>query len=147
MRLSVSTGEPASSGSYAVHFHFTLAWPAAIAEMIEVAHLPEVHLRHLAIRECYCTIHLGDCTKPTRPCETKGAHTGIAKCSPRDNFNRYIGRKIAFTRAVQSYPRTVRMALWDAYLTKCPPPPTRPICQKRGATHATVGGIQGGVAA
>jgi hypothetical protein len=146
MRLSVSTGEPASSGSYAVHFHFLTVLPEGLVEPFSKGMLPPDLIAVVGVRECYCTIHLGDCAKPQRPCETKGAHTGIAKCSPKDNFNRYTGRKIAFTRAVQSYPRTVRMALWDAYLTRCPPPPTRPT-RKRGATHEKVGGIQGGIAA
>ena len=42
--------------------------------------------------------------------------TGLAACSPQDNFNRAVGRKIALSRAVQrAFPREQRRAFWVAY--------------------------------
>ena len=42
-------------------------------------------------------------------------YSGIAKCGKSDNFNKAIGRKIAFTRALKNIPRAERKELWEAY--------------------------------
>lgn len=55
----------------------------------------------------------------------------IAKCSPRDNFEKERGRKIALTRAIEAakLPKKDRSILWEAYLYRdaSPKDPTPPV--------------------
>lgn len=168
MRLTIKTDEPASSGTYAVHFHFVNHIPMEVSTMInssisqvggpdkltkeQKAALDKL-INLTMTRETYCTVHIGDCKLSKRPCETPGAHTGLAKCNPIDNFVRWKGRKLSFTRAIASYPKQVRALLWDEYNAKYPPPPSRPMRKRtkdKEETYAgkeAVGGVQGGVAA
>jgi hypothetical protein len=46
-------------------------------------------------------------------------HVGAADCSPKDNFSRIKGRKIALTRAIKDLPRSDRKVIWNEYLDKC----------------------------
>lgn len=46
-------------------------------------------------------------------------YMGAAFCSPHDNFDRRIGRKLAFTRAIADFPREQRRELWREFLQKC----------------------------
>ena len=46
-------------------------------------------------------------------------HVGAAYCSPKDNFSRIKGRKIALARAIKDLPRSERKVIWDEYLDKC----------------------------
>lgn len=38
-----------------------------------------------------------------------------AACGLKDNFNRAVGRKLAFTRAIQDFPAADRAVLWAEY--------------------------------
>lgn len=71
----------------------------------------------------------GELTKPT-VC-TVTAHTlpdsrsatllvgfGRADCSPSDKFDVAVGRKIALTRAIQSFPKEQRGVIWAAVLNR-----------------------------
>lgn len=40
-----------------------------------------------------------------------------AVCSPKDNFNRHKGRKLAFKRAVTGLPWHLRQMLWGQFLS------------------------------
>jgi hypothetical protein len=40
---------------------------------------------------------------------------GTAICGPKDNFNRIVGRKVAFTRAVSIFTKEEREAFWNIY--------------------------------
>ena len=42
-----------------------------------------------------------------------------ADCSPKDRFDKKIGRKVAFKRAVAEFPKPIRSELWAAYLKRC----------------------------
>lgn len=66
-------------------------------------------------RRTVCTLHRAPCAAHTRPCHTHHAVYGIAYCSKNDNFCRFTGRKIAFTRAVANFPRDVRTQMWNAF--------------------------------
>ena len=44
--------------------------------------------------------------------------SGYAKCSPRDQFTRAKGRKIAFTRAIQGFSKSERAQLWQELWSK-----------------------------
>lgn len=66
-------------------------------------------------RATVCTVHEGPCNISEDQCLTP-CLGGDAKCSPKDNFSRRIGRKIAFTRAIKQLPREQRQKLWIAYL-------------------------------
>lgn len=73
--------------------------------------------------ETYCTIHAGECLHSKRPCDTPGGVVDITYCSNKDHFNKVVGRKIAFTRAVLAFTkdRKLRAELWVGYLRKFPP--------------------------
>jgi hypothetical protein len=150
MRLTIDSGEPATTGAYAVHFHYVSAIDQEIANAAPDLHmdklltLPGIHM--FITRETYCTVHHGPCKLNTRPCETSNSHTGIAKCNPKDMFVRWKGRKLAFTRAISCYSPKLRTLLWAAYLAKCPPPPTKPPKVKpEGASNVVVMSKMGAV--
>lgn len=90
---------PASPELYVAHFHHeNWSWDM------------------LANWRTICTVHYGPCAAKTRPCNTPGQNTGQALCSVRDNFCKATGRKIAFGRAIATFPRPVRTLLWREYL-------------------------------
>lgn len=69
-----------------------------------------------------CTVHEGDCqlqkdkaTDNQLHCVTTPFSAGAAVCSIEDQFEFKVGRKIAFTRAIQHYTRAERALLWDAW--------------------------------
>ena len=66
------------------------------------------------------TLHRWPCERQERPCGTSWAVEGTAWCSPNDNFERSVGRKIALGRALHalglSYER--RKAIWDSYFER-----------------------------
>lgn len=62
-----------------------------------------------------CTLHRAPCPKKARPCGAHDPLMGVAKCSLLDNFVRWTGRKLSFTRAISSLPREVRKALWQEF--------------------------------
>lgn len=41
--------------------------------------------------------------------------SGSAACSPKDNFSKARGRKIALARALKQFPKDFRTAFWEAY--------------------------------
>lgn len=43
-----------------------------------------------------------------------------AYCSPEDNFNKRIGRKVAFTKALATFPRAERAEWWARYFEQMP---------------------------
>jgi hypothetical protein len=149
MRLTISTEDPAWSGAYALHFHYQVYYFAPMTTW----HNHSVY--GVRTKWTYCAFHLGTCAKDARPCNTPHATTGVAKCSPHDNFNRWVGRKLALTRALVAYrhpdtkhfmPKRVIAAIWAAYLAKCPPPSGRPKVLKE-KPNASVGAIPRGNAA
>jgi hypothetical protein len=44
---------------------------------------------------------------------------GVARCSPKDNFSKCVGRKIALDRALRATNRSFRKAAWQAYKAEC----------------------------
>lgn len=44
--------------------------------------------------------------------------SGMATCAPSDNFCKSTGRRIAMTRALKSFPREERRAIWTTYLNQ-----------------------------
>jgi hypothetical protein len=59
--------------------------------------------------------------------DTLPLSTGVALCSPLDNFNKAEGRFLAWKRAVQESPRFTRaqrQALWAWFTTTCRLPNT-----------------------
>ena len=40
---------------------------------------------------------------------------GTAKCSPKDQFNKNVGRKIALTNAISNYDKSIRQQFWEGY--------------------------------
>ncbi len=54
-----------------------------------------------------------------RPAQAEDAAAeGIAYCSFSDPYRRVAGRKVALTKALQSFPKSWRAAFWEAYLTQ-----------------------------
>lgn len=45
---------------------------------------------------------------------------GEAWCSPSDHFNKRVGRKISFGRAISDFDRETREEFWKAYFEKMP---------------------------
>lgn len=45
--------------------------------------------------------------------------TGVARCSPKDNFSKRMGRKIALRRALSNTNRVFRKSAWQAYKAEC----------------------------
>jgi hypothetical protein len=74
-----------------------------------------------------CTIHAGPCAAKVRPCDTVGSVSGQARCSRLDNFDKAKGRKLAFSRAISSFPRPLRAELWHDYLIQTGVLPQEPI--------------------
>lgn len=62
-------------------------------------------------RETICTLSRGSVTS-----------NGHALCSPNDNFNKDVGRKVSLSRALESFDKEERTHVWDNYrkLTKEP---------------------------
>jgi hypothetical protein len=50
-------------------------------------------------------------------CEIDPLAGGVAHCSPKDQFDRNKGRKIAMMRALQAVPKADRQPFWDAYFS------------------------------
>lgn len=88
-----------------------------------------VHFTHVAESKnlsnvmTICTLHEGRCLSNERPCNTPGAVNGIAHCSRKDNFEKAVGRKVSFDRAVNQLlqgqlVKEIRAELWDEYMRK-----------------------------
>jgi hypothetical protein len=43
--------------------------------------------------------------------------SGLALCSPNDNFNKEIGRKISLKKAMATYNKEIRTKLWEEFRT------------------------------
>lgn len=54
-------------------------------------------------------------TPPLVPCFVNKGVMGYAWCSPRDQFTKETGRKIALARAIAGFPRTSRTLIWKTY--------------------------------
>lgn len=86
---------------------------------------PKVYIAHFTHQDALpglpwhkrtiCTVHEAPCKKQTRPCETTPASQGIARCSHLDNFNKLVGRKLAFERAIAHHIRSDRAQLWSEF--------------------------------
>lgn len=65
-----------------------------------------------------CAIHLGKCVREgdKKICLVKPIGVGVSTCSKKDQFVKKTGRKIAFTRAIMTFPRELRAQLWADYL-------------------------------
>lgn len=84
---------------------------------------------YLNRRVVFCSIHEGACLD-RRKCNIATNLVGIAICNPLDDqFNRFIGRKLAFTRAIARLPREDRSAFWAAFFAK-PTPPKPPVAKE-----------------
>lgn len=59
-------------------------------------------------RETFCSV-----TREGDGSETTGEASSM--CAPMDNYVKATGRKQAFKRAIWSFPRAVRHALWATY--------------------------------
>jgi len=113
MRLTITNADDKPE-IWMVHFRFT----QTIDRSDE---LPDRYdLRRRPVRGVICTLHPGPCKDKARPCNTPGIILGSALCSPRDQFSREVGRKIAFTRALNALPRQLRSALWANYFSHSP---------------------------
>lgn len=99
-----------SGRTYAVHFTHA----RVVGEFLH----PERFDDHTRIihRSTTCTIHEGKCANKARPCRTPGMVSGTARCSVKDHFCRFTGRKMAFGRAIAGFPKQVRAALWRDWL-------------------------------
>lgn len=63
-------------------------------------------------RRTHCII------QPADPEQSTPRSYGVTECSAEDNFNRNIGRKISFQRAVSwlfSKDKNIRKQLWEAF--------------------------------
>lgn len=58
----------------------------------------------LRVTNCYCFDREGNVVAE-----------GKATCSPKDNFEKNKGRKVALTKAIRKMPRDGRRQTWDAY--------------------------------
>ena len=97
---------------------------------------PKVYIAHFTHQDALpglpwhkrtiCTVHEAPCKKQTRPCETTPASQGIAtlldevaydgvRCSHLDNFNKLVGHKLAFERAIAHHIRSDRAQLWSEF--------------------------------
>lgn len=47
-----------------------------------------------------------------------GYRYGLALCAPQDNFVKERGRKLSLARAIQDFPREVRVKIWETYLNR-----------------------------
>lgn len=71
-------------------------------------------------RHTCCWLHTGSCVRDgDGPCQLTEQY-GTATCSPRDEFKKATGRKIALARAMAhlGLEREARAALWTSYLTQ-----------------------------
>lgn len=82
------------------------------------------HFHHWPSRTV-CTLHHGACPplwdRQAFPrCSAVGVVEGVAKCSPRDQFAKATGRKLALARALRTLgvQRDVRRGVWQAYFDK-----------------------------
>ena len=47
--------------------------------------------------------------------------SSVARCNKKDNYNKKLGRKLSFQRAVSQLPdRNVRKILWDNFIESSP---------------------------
>lgn len=83
-----------------------------------------VHFRYLnsvdGHRLTCCWMHTGSCVRDgDGPCQLSDDF-GETTCSPRDEFKKTTGRKIALARAMAhlGLEREARAALWTSYLTQ-----------------------------
>ncbi len=44
---------------------------------------------------------------------------GLAVCSPKDQFTRRVGRKIALQRAVQHFSDALKKEIWEGFFKTC----------------------------
>jgi hypothetical protein len=86
-------------------------------EHVFPAHNPS-HLRYKVVT--HCTLHEGECPLSVRPCITINSVEGLAKCSNLDQFERHLGLKLSFERALKALnaSRDLRQELWTAYFTR-----------------------------
>jgi hypothetical protein len=86
-------------------------------------------------RESLCGIHGGFCVKAGKdqPCTVPALH-GRARASRADQFSRAVGRKLAFTRAIEPLPKDLRTMLWDAYWRQVRAPWANSAARANGAT-------------
>jgi hypothetical protein len=59
--------------------------------------------------------HGRGCGGMVTTCEIDPLSGGVAHCSPKDQFDRNKGRKIAMGRALQALPKGDRQVFWDMY--------------------------------
>lgn len=107
--------------TYAIHFTHVRATAVQEAHLLELLGPRAGGVQAWTI----CSVHEGKCTERKRddkgrlgPCLSKGCLHGQTFCAREDIFNKAIGRKIAFGRAIASLNRDVRTALWRGYLLK-----------------------------
>jgi hypothetical protein len=64
-----------------------------------------------------CALHVAPCLNI--PCDIT-AGLGSARCSPKDEFRKIIGRKMALARAMMAMnlPLLIRTQLWHSYLAQ-----------------------------
>lgn len=82
-----------------------------------------VHFQHHTIthgkktrRATTCTIHWGECTDKSKPCNAHPKLSATAECSTKDNFEKATGRKLSFTRAIRLLNRDTRREIWPLFL-------------------------------
>lgn len=107
----------AQGNTYRAHFrHIVDSYGPKGKRSIWVRHLTEP--RWWATTEC--TLHAGACATNSRPCGTESKY-GISKCSRSDNFDRHLGLKVSFERALrQLFPtnQAKRSELWASFWTR-----------------------------
>lgn len=69
-----------------------------------------------------CRIHAGRCNaEKDKPCDVDTLSYAITRCSIRDQFEKAVGRKIVFTRALRKIffdDREQRRAMWQSYFSQ-----------------------------
>jgi hypothetical protein len=90
------------------------------------------HTENNGHRITVCHLHEGPCVRIDNrgPCTIRGleSHTGVARCSSEDTFDKRLGRKLALERALHdvgpegTYPRTIRSEIWREYFRISKPP-------------------------
>ena len=117
MKIQLSDGKVYNA--HFRHFKTTEQHPEAIKHP---GHFDDK--RTIEVWNTSCYIHEGKCPENDRPCGAPMDHVGETRCSPSDNFDPRNGRKIAFTRAISTYPKVLRAKLWVEYLNINPPKET-----------------------
>ena len=59
--------------------------------------------------------------KESFPDKRELLNTGVATCSPLDQFAKEVGRKVSLTRALQGSEKDFRTAIWKTYFNRKPP--------------------------